>query len=150
MWPFKKKHPKIPETKIKDSWSLFEGEWEGKPLIARVNTALKSFAGHPNYKHQVSVAIPFRSPDENGFPSSEESSELIEIENLLCSELESQNESLFAAVLTVGGMREFVFYTSNPQGVEVKLKDLREKVYSHKLQGMIKLDEDWSVYRQLV
>lgn len=68
MWPFKKKHLKIPETIIEDSWSLFQGEWDGKPLIARVNAALKRFTGHPQYQHQVGVAVPFRSPDENGFP----------------------------------------------------------------------------------
>lgn len=58
MWPFKKKHPKIPETRIEDSWSLFQGEWDGKPLIARVNAALKSFIGHPQYQRQVGVAVP--------------------------------------------------------------------------------------------
>lgn len=149
MWPFKKKHPNIPDT-IEDSWALFESEWEGKPLIARVNSALKSFIGHPQYQHQVGVTVPFRSPDENGFPPSDESAELTEIEELLCSKLETRNESLFAAVITTSGMREFVFYTCNPKGVEAKLKEMTQTVQSHRIQGMIRPDEDWGVYRQLV
>jgi predicted DNA-binding protein with PD1-like motif len=64
--------------------------------------------------------------------------------------LEVGNESLFAAVITTGGMREFVFYTSNPQTVEVKLKKLRDTIESHTVQGTIKPDEDWGVYRQFV
>ncbi len=47
-------------------------------------------------------------------------------------------------------MREFVFYTSNPEGVEAKLKEVAQKVHSHQIQGMIRPDEDWGVYRQFV
>lgn len=148
MWLFKKKHTKIPETKIEDSWSMFSGEHNGKPLIARVNTALKRYAGHSQYQHQVGVAVPFRLPDDNGFPSSDEASELAEIEDLLCLELETQNESLFAAVITTGGMPEFVFYTSNSQSVEDKLKALTKRVHSHQIQGMIRPDANWDVYRR--
>jgi hypothetical protein len=150
MWRFKRKHPEIPEAGVDQSWSMFQGEYDGKPLIARANVALKPFVGHPKYSHQVGVAVPFRSPDENGFPPSEEAAELMDIEDKICSELEVGNESLFAAVITTGGMREFVFYTSNPQTVEVKLKKLRDTIESHTVQGMIKPDEDWGVYRQLV
>jgi hypothetical protein len=149
MWPLKRKHPNIPET-IESSWALFKGEWEGKPLIARVNSALKRFSGHPQYPHQVGVAVPFRSPDENGFPPPDESAELAEIEEMLCSKLETQNESLFAAVITTAGMREFVFYTSNPKSVESKLRELEQTVRSHQIQRMIRSDEDWGVYRQFV
>jgi hypothetical protein len=150
MWRFKKKHPEIPEAGVDQSWSMFQGEYDGKPLIARANVALKPFVGHPKYSHQVGVAVPFRLPDENGFPPSDEAAELMDIEDKICSELEVGNESLFAAIITTDGMREFVFYTSNPQTVEIKLKKLRDTIESHIVQGMIKPDEDWSVYRQFV
>jgi hypothetical protein len=150
MWPFKRKHPEIPEAGVDQSWSMFQGEYDGKPLIARANVALKPFVGHPRYSHQVGVAVPFRTPDENGFAQSEEAAELIEIEDQICAELEVGNESLFAAVITTGGMREFVFYTSNPEAVQVKLKNLRETIQGHTIQGMIRPDGDWDVYRQFV
>ena len=150
MWRFKRKHPEIPAAGVEQSWSMFQGEHDGKPLIARANVALKRFAGHPKYSHQVGVAVPFRAPDENGFPQSEEASEFMEIEDQICAELEDRNESLFAAVITTGGMREFVFYTSNPQGVELKLKSLNEKIHSHTIQGMIRPDEHWDVFRQFI
>jgi hypothetical protein len=129
---------------------MFQGEYDGKPLIARANVGLKPFIGHPRYSHQVGVAVPLRAPDGNGFPSSEESAELTQIEDKLCSELTNGNESLFAAVITTGGMREFVFYTSDPKRAELKLKNMRETILSHTLQGMIRDDEEWSVYRQFV
>lgn len=144
MWLFKKKHQKIPEGGL---WNFFEGEWEGKPLIARVNTALRDFVGSPEYQHQVGVTIPLRAPDENGFPQAEESSELNKIEDLLLSELKPDDGCLFAAVITTGGMREFVFYVSDPYNVQVTLRRVADSVQSHKVQGMIREDEDWSVYR---
>ena len=150
MWRFKKKYPEIPEAGVQQSWSMFQGEYDGKPLLARANVALKPFVGHPNYLHQVGVAVPFHTPDENGFPTSEEAAELMDIEDKICAELEVGNESLFAAVITTGGMREFVFYTSNPKKVELKLKALRDTIASHDVQRMIKDDKDWSVYRQFV
>jgi uncharacterized protein DUF695 len=150
MWRFRRKHPEIPEAGVDQSWSMFQGEYDGKPLIARANVALKPFLGHPKYSHQVGVAVPFRTPDENGFPQSEEAAEFMDIEDQICAELEVGNESLFAAVITTGGMREFVFYTSNPKGVEVKLKNLKETIHGHTIQGMIRPDEHWDVYRQFV
>jgi hypothetical protein len=74
----------------------------------------------------------------------------MEIEDQICAEFEVGNESLFAAVITTGGVREFVFYTSNPQGVEVKLQNLRETIHSHTIQGMIRPDDNWDAYRQFV
>ena len=94
--------------------------------------------------------MPFHTPDENGFPAAEEAAELGDIEDQICSDLEVGNESLFAAVITTGGMREFVFYTSDPQGVEIKLRNLRETIKSHTIQGMIRPDGDWDVYREFV
>jgi hypothetical protein len=38
---------------------------------------------------------------------------------------------------------EFVFYTSNPQGVEVKLKNLRDAIHGHTIQGMSRPDDKW-------
>ena len=150
MWPFKKKYRDVPESGVEQSWSMFQGEYDGKPLIARANVALKPYAGHPKYSHQVGVAVPLKSPDEHGFPGSDEASELNDIEDRICAELELGNECLFAAAITTGGMREFVFYTRDPQSVEQKLKHLREVIESHTVQGLIKPDEDWGVYRQFV
>lgn len=150
MWLFKRKHLEVPEPGVAQSWTMFQGEYDGKPLIARANVALKPFVGHPRYSHQVGIAVPFRSPDENGFPMSDEAAELMDIEDRICSELEGGNESLFAVVITTGGMREFVFYTSNPQGVEVKLKNLSETIQGHTVQGMVKPDKAWTVYNQFV
>ena len=150
MWPFKKKYRDVPESGAEQSWSMFQGEYDGKPLIARANVALKPYAGHPKYSHQVSVTIPLKNPNEHGFPGSDEASQLNDVEDKICAELERGNQCLFAAAITTDGTREFVFYTGDPQSVERKLTHLREIIESHTVQGKIKPDEDWDVYRQFV
>src|SRR5688572_29390113 len=150
MWPFKKKPKDVPETGVEQSWTMFQGESDGKPLIARVNAGLKPHMGHPNFSHQLGVSIPFQKPDQNGFPQSEEAAELMDIEDKICAEFEAGNQSLFAAVITTNGIREFVFYTSNPEAVRTKLEKLKGEVRSHSVQGMIKHDADWNTYREFV
>jgi hypothetical protein len=150
MWPFKKKPKDVGKTGVEQSWTMFHGEFDGKPLIARANAGLKPHVGHPNYSHHVGVSIPFQNPDQNGFPQSDEAAELMNIEDKICAELEIGNQSLFAAVITTNGMREFVFYTSNPEAVQTKLEKLKGEIRSHSVQVIIKHDANWNTYREFV
>src|SRR5947209_4451512 len=134
---FRRKEAAIPKADINGPWSVAEGDYNGKPLIVRVNEGLKSLIGHPKYKHQVGIAVPLHSPNESGLPAGMELMELDKIEDLLCAQLEVKGESLIAAVITTNGMREFVFYTSSPSDVEQKFKNLQQDIESHKIQLMI-------------
>ena len=143
-------NPELLNLKVEDSWTVYEGQYNGKPLIARVNIGLQPLVGDSRYQHRIGVAVPFNSAGEDGFPSGEESWKMSEIEDLLAAELERHHESLFAVVITTGGMREFVFYTSDPQAVERKLAALAETIDSHQIQRVIQPDEGWAVYHQFV
>jgi hypothetical protein len=87
---------------------------------------------------------------DDGLPSSEESWQVSEIEDLIAAALEEHHESLFAAVITSNRMREFVFYTSDPYAAEKKLAALAEKIDSHQIRSVVQLDAGWMVYHQLV
>src|SRR5436305_7656170 len=100
----KSMNPELLNLKVEDSWTVYEGEYNGKPLIARVNIGLQPLVGDSRYQHRIGVAVPFNSAGEDGFPSGEESWKMSEIEDLLAAELERHHESLFAVVITTGGM----------------------------------------------
>lgn len=140
----------LDKLNVEDSWTVCEGQYNGKPLIARVNIGLKPLVADSRYQHRIGVAVPFRSPDADGFPSGAESWKISEIEDLLADELELHHQSLFAVAITTNGMREFVFYTSDTQVAERKLEALAERIDSHQIQRVIAPDPDWSVYRQFV
>ncbi len=143
-------NPELANLNIEDSWSVVEGEYNGKPLIARINTGLRPLVADSRYQHRIGVAVPFTSAGEDGLPSGEESWQVAEIEDLIAAALEEHHESLFAAIITTNGVREFVFYTSDPGAVEKKLAVLAKKIDSHQIQRVTHLDEGWTVYRQFV
>jgi hypothetical protein len=143
-------NPELANLNVEDSWTVCEGEYKGKPLVARVNTGLKSLAADSRYQHRIGVAIPFMTAGDDGLPSGEESWQVSEIEDLIATALEEHHESLFAIVITTNGIREFVFYTSDPDAAEKKLAALAKKIESHQIQSVTHSDADWSVYHQFV
>ena len=147
---FRKKYPPIGSISIKDNWGISQGVYEDKVAFIRINSGLKELARHPEYAHQVGIAVPLNSPNEHGLPESAEGEELGIIEDHLLDSLEIDNESLFVGVITTGGMREFVFYTSNPDQVVNKFKTIQGLVSTHELQLMIQLDKDWRTFKNLL
>jgi hypothetical protein len=146
----RKNYPTTEEIDLADEWSMFQGEHEGNPLIARVRTSAKDLVGHPSYAHQVGIAVPLNDPDQNGFPSAEESQQLNNVEDQVACMLEFGNESLLVGVISTNGMREFVLYTTSPDEVQRKFGQLNKETPSHSLQLMIRPDKGWDVYKAFV
>ena len=149
MWPFKRKSPTPDHLPVDGPWALAEGEHNGGTMIIRTNTGYRDFKIVPGYEYQVGIAVPLRNPEVTGLPGAAEGAVLGEIEDTICSSLEEQVESLLVAVITTGGMREFVFYTRQPHRVEERVVKLRERITSHEIQLVIQSDRDWEIYAQL-
>jgi hypothetical protein len=147
---FRKKFPPIDSISVKDNWAISQGFYEGKVVFIRANNGLKELARHPDYTHQVGIAVPLHHPNEDGLPESAEGEELNTIEDHLLDRLLTNNESLFVGAITTGGMREFVFYTSNPDQVVEKFKTAQAEISTHELQLLIQLDKDWRTFKNLL
>lgn len=151
MWPFVLKKPlgrdKLP---IADKWQVAKGERAGKPMILRAHAGYRDFCGVAGFDNQVGIAVPLHSADPQGLPQADEVEELNAIENDICKLLEPQNESLFVATLTCGGVCEFVLYTQDPDAVKRKFKLLQNRTSSHRVHLKIQPDKDWHVYSQLL
>jgi hypothetical protein len=130
------------------AWVVAQGEYNGRPLFARINTAVRRLAGDPRYGHRVGVAVPLRRPSPEGLPGAEESAELGELEEKLVSALTAAGTTLFVLAITTSGMREFVFYTSEPASVEPCIERLAGTVGTHELQLVVAQDPEWIVFRQ--
>jgi hypothetical protein len=149
MWPFKKKTLSPDHLPIDGPWSISEGHYNGRVMIVRSNTGYREAGRVPLYEHQVGIAVPLRKSETSGLPSATEDALLGEVENNICSSLEEQAESLLVAVITTGGMREFVFYTRDPHSVKRHFEQLRNRITSHEIQLMIQSDRTWRTYAQL-
>jgi hypothetical protein len=150
MWPFKRKTLSPDRLPVDGPWSIAKGERSGGAMIIRTNTGYRDYGSVLGYEHQVGIAVPLRNPEATGLPGAAEDAVLGDMEDIICSYLEEQAESLFVAVITTGGMREFVFYTREPHRVEQRVGELRQRITSHEIQLMIQLDKTWRVYAQLV
>ena len=118
-------------------------------MIVRSNRGYREFGGVRGYEHQVGIAVPLSKAETTGLPSSTEDALLGEVEDIICSSLEEQAESLLVAVITTSGMREFVFYTREPQRVRQRFEELRNRITSHEIQLLIQSDRTWRAYAQL-
>jgi hypothetical protein len=147
MWPFKRrKH--AGEASDHGSWSVAQGQYNGAPLFVRIRQGARAVFAGGAYMHRVGIAVPLREPDRNGLPQGAEFNDLARIEDILASALEREGKSVHVLSITTNGMREYVFYTSDPDGVSGAFLTLQAQVRSHQLQLSIEPDPMWEVYGQ--
>lgn len=144
----KKSSQEKPLPGINDSWIELEGKYGRMPMSIRLNRGLESFIGHKDLQHQAGITVAILNPLKNGLTNNEEEVQLKKIEKIIVSELKEKDIAVFAAVVTTGGTREFIFYTGKPKAVETSFKILTGKVYTHTLKLNIQKDKKWLVYKQ--
>ena len=139
-----------PPESPKDSWTVAQGTYKGHPMFLRINKGLLPLAGKPPFQDRFGVTVPFRAPNENGLPNNSESEDLNRIEDDLLTTFTSSGKTLFAIVITTGGSREFVFYTSVAPDIAPAMERLKKQITSHELQFYVQPDKNWDVYRSFV
>jgi Family of unknown function (DUF695) len=141
-------HPEdsLPEPKPTD-WLLAQGERDGFPMIVRMANAYTGLAPVPAYGHHLIVSVRFPHRRPNGLPSSEDADALESIENQLCGLLEMGNESLCVLVITNNGLRDFIFYTRDVEGVQHKLETAGPVFRGFVAELAIEPDEPWEIYQ---
>src|SRR5688572_20954241 len=150
MWPFKRRQPDDarPEAAWDGRWVVARGEHQGRPMIVRKNVEAAGLAGNAEFSVRLGIAVPFRSPDANGMPSEPEFDVLAEIEDTLIAQLHVDRKAIAVLTITTAGMREFVFYTRDPNWAQAVVEDVRKTITTHELQGYVAPDEQWEVYAE--
>ena len=142
-----RKEPKDPFT-AEEAWAVYEGADAGLPLMARFNTGLKRSVGHPDYGIRIGIAVPFNDATEFGFPATTEHERLHQVEEQI--EALARGRAVLAGVITTGGMREFILYTSSGEWIEGFHQALRSGVATHEVQMIAETDPNWELYRMFV
>lgn len=132
---------------IPEQWSVGHGEREGKLIITRFNRGLDAVIGHSSFKKQIGIAVPFTHPTAAGLPGSDETGSLSDLEDEIRRRFGVSNESLFAGVITTGGMREFVLYTSDEGSAVEKAEALVRETTHHRVQYVVNDDPEWNVFK---
>jgi hypothetical protein len=95
-----------------ESWTVAQGEYEGRPLLLRFNEGAPPPDQRGSWPLRVGVAVRFRKPDGNGFPSAADAAVLERVEEAIGAVV-AERGAMFAFVVTTCGMREFVAYATN-------------------------------------
>ncbi len=125
---------------------IVTGTYDEKPLIARFDTSAEQLIGR--YSIQVGVAIPLNDPTPEGFPTPDEDEQLGRIEATLLRKADER--SVLAGVITTGGMREFVLYSSSSTWLEAFHEAMKAAVSTHQVHVIAKNDPTWAVYKSFV
>ena len=147
MWPFSKKTAEFRPPVGPDSWSLAQGERDGFPMIVRIANAYRGLAPLPEYNHHLIVSVHLRNPRPNGFPSSEEGDDLQALEENLGRLLETGNDSLSVLVVTNNGLRDFIFYTRNVEGMKQRTEEAVPIFKGFEVELSIEPDAEWRIYQ---
>jgi hypothetical protein len=148
IWPFTKTARQPPPID-QDRWTVGQGTYQGRAMIVRLNKGASTVMARQEFSHRIGIAVPFRRPNERGFPPGEELPALEQIEVALDAALEHDRETVHVATITTSGMREFLFYTRNTEHALGKVAVVRAATRSHEIQTIVVEDRDWSVYQEL-
>jgi hypothetical protein len=129
-----------------DDWTLATSSRDGYPMFLRIANAYLGLGGVPGYEDRIIVGAQLREPRASGLPGDSEGDDLKAFELTLCKELEQENESLCALVITNQGFRDFIFYSRNANAAERKLLMAKSDLQSHKFQVSVERDADWQLY----
>jgi hypothetical protein len=127
---------------------VLQASHDGAPLIIRLNSSAKEWAGHPALRIKMGFAVALKAPNEGGLPTSEESSQLQGIEDIIVQEVDARAKGIYALGLTTGVMKEFVFYIAPNADIAGIHQAIRSRVSSHDVQCMADMDPAWEAYLQ--
>ena len=82
-------------------------------------------------------------PDESGLPSDDEAEALNEFEDRLVNAVEPDNHSVLAIAMTTGGVREWVFHTSDVKGFVDRLTKMPQNESRYPIEIHHQHDPEW-------
>ena len=142
-----KKPPRLDRFPL-DAWNVAQGEFEGKPMVIRINTGARNYIAHPELPFRLGITVSFNTPNEHGFCSGDEGDQLSAIEDTLTECLGSEQIAFPVLVVTCAGRREYIFYASDTKRASQTVERCRIGITSHQLQFAMESDTEWSYFAQ--
>jgi hypothetical protein len=105
------------------------------------------WVGHADLPVKLGFAIPLNHPNQEGLPDPEENAALAAIEDLISREVSSQTRGIHVLTLTMGMMKEFVFYIARGADIAKLHESIRNQVPSHDVQCEAIEETTWESYR---
>jgi hypothetical protein len=132
-------------------WSVLRGTIDDGPALVLANTGLRPFVGHPSYDRCLIVSILLNEVTDDGMPATGEELEMVQsLADQFAEALADDQQSLYAAIVTTGGRRDLILYTSDLAGSLKRVEELRQQTETHRIESSTQFDTFWSAYRSFV
>jgi hypothetical protein len=143
------KRKKRTEAADKSEWAVATGEDAGFPLILRVRSTLPPGLDKSEYPTLLAIHWDYQPLANNGMPLPEERTRMEQLEDLVNDCLESKSQSYLTAVVTCNGVREWQWYTKDPQEAVSLINSALSEIAPFPIQISAQPDPEWSAYTGL-
>jgi hypothetical protein len=131
-----------------DNWTLAQYRDPESPQIwiFRKNQAPSVKPGSASHPHVCYLTFGYVPEDASGLPSSEDATRLQNIEATDVLDLERGGLAVLVGVALKNGIKDFIFYTSDPKEFLVRAAAIRDSHIEFKLGCEVAKDKKWSHY----
>jgi hypothetical protein len=85
-----------------NNWQVVQGEYDGNPIIVRVNASLRPFVGMSDHTLKIGIAIPLKNPRFGQMPDPEENKTFAIIEDKILEAIKEKGSVVQALTITMG------------------------------------------------
>lgn len=133
-----------------DDWDTYFCNVDDKPASILVDLGAAEAAPLEGLPYMGHVSLALLDPDENGFSSREEYGALYQLEDALESALTGTDNTVYVGRSTTAGRRDFVFYTSAPEGWKEKITAALKEYPAYSWRASIREDKEWETYLEFL
>ncbi len=139
------KSQRVREVQLEDIWSVGEGHTaDGLPFVCRWRTRVLGPPDVDGYDRVLKVVWQYSDADTGAMPSTEDSQAMRTFEDRLAPALEHDGHAYLAAILTLDGAREWIFYSSDVQECVQRITDMPQEREPYSYELTTESDPDWS------
>jgi hypothetical protein len=139
----------MPENE--DDWTLKEWRSDTTPEVRlfRKNLSADIAGFRSTHGHLAYFTFAYTPKDDSGLPTTADFDRLAEIEESELVFLTDGELAAFVAVVTVSGIRDFLFYTHSPELFLARSEAIRDRHPDLQCGCQISPDPTWSQYDDL-
>jgi len=106
------------------SFSIMQGEVDGRPLFALIDMRLRDFADKQRFPFFLSLSTSLSNPTSEGLPTRSDADNLNAWEEAVEARVQSASIFVFVGRVTWNGHRELLYYVGDQQSTIETLKTL--------------------------
>lgn len=125
------------------SFAVFQGQMDGRPLIAMIDTALREYNEKSTVPWFLSLSTPLTNPNPRGWPTPEDANDLNGWEDKVGEELSKETNLVFVGRVPWNGHRELLYYISHASSSAKRLQRLIDEGSTRPFTFRCERDDKW-------